>query len=92
MSNIQDAEEGDLSFLYMKSYIHYLEATKASAVLIPPEFEKLNNKLTYIEVEKPNLAFQKIINKYFNPKFNLTGIDKSASLSDSVPKLMKQLP
>ncbi len=81
LSNIQDAEEGDLSFLYMKYYSHYLEATKASVVLIPPDFEKLNNRLTYIEVEKPNLAFQKIIKKYFNPEFNLEGIDKSASIS-----------
>lgn len=81
LSNIQDAEEGDLSFLYMKSYNHYLETTKASVVLIPPDFEKLNKNLTYIEVEKPNLAFQKIIKNYFNPKFTLNGIDRSASLS-----------
>ena len=81
LSNIQDAEEGDLSFLYMKSYNHYLESTHASVVLIPPNFEKLNNKLTYIEVVQPNLAFQKIVKKYFNPKFNLAGVDKSVSLS-----------
>jgi len=84
LSNIQDAENGDLAFLYMPSYIEFLETTKASAVLIPPSFEKLNSNLNYIEVEKPNLAFQKIINTFFMPSFNLSEIDKTANIAPSV--------
>lgn len=83
LSNIQDSKKGDLTFLYMSSYTEYLKSTKASAVLIPPDFEKLNDDLTYIEVEKPNLAFQKIIKKYFLPTFDLQGIDKTASTHET---------
>jgi UDP-3-O-[3-hydroxymyristoyl] glucosamine N-acyltransferase len=83
LSNIQDSAEGDLTFLYMPSYLHYLKTTNASAILIPPDFEKLNEKITYIEVEKPNIAFQKIINRFFKPEFILEGIDESAKISES---------
>ena len=84
LSNIQDAENGDLTFLYMESYNEYLKTTKASAVLIPPKFEKVNKSISYIEVDKPNLAFQKVIDSYFKPEFKLSGIDKSAQLNDNI--------
>lgn len=83
LSNIQDAKSGDLTFLYMSSYIEHLQSTKASAVLIPPSFEKKNTEITYIEVDKPDLAFQKIVRKYFKPDFYLAGIHKSAQVSKS---------
>ena len=83
LSNIQDSKQGDLTFLYMSSYLYYLKSTKASAVLIPPDFEKLNNEITYIEVNKPNIAFQQIINRFFKPEFVLKGIDESSKISDS---------
>lgn len=83
VSNLKEAKKGDLSFLYMASYSEQLKSTNASAVLIPPTFDKINSNLTYIEVEKPNLAFQKIINEYLKPNFRLVGIDNSASIDDS---------
>ncbi len=83
LSNIQDASAGDLTFLYMDSYAHYLNTTKASAVLVTPTLNKSNKNITYIEVEKPNLAFQKIVTTFFQPKFELTGINESSSISDS---------
>ncbi|PID61248.1 MAG: UDP-3-O-(3-hydroxymyristoyl)glucosamine N-acyltransferase [Ignavibacteriae bacterium] len=84
VSNLQEAEAGNISFLYLPAYIHCLKDTKASVVLIPPDFEKINKEITYIEVEKPNIAFQAIIKKYFKPEFNLNGIDKSAQISETV--------
>jgi len=83
LSNIQDAKIGDLTFLYMPLYHEFLKTTNASAVLIPAEFEKSNKNITYIEVEKPDLAFQKIINTFFQPTFNLIGVDKSAFVSEN---------
>lgn len=79
LSNLKEANNGELSFLYMSSYLNQLKETKASVVLIPPTFEKSNPDLTYIEVEKPNIAFQKIVNTYFKPKFELSGIHSSAN-------------
>jgi len=84
ISSIQDAKKGDLTFLYMSSYLEYLESTNASVVLIPPAFEKINKNITYIEIEKPNLAFQKIISNYFKPKFELDWIHDSASIAENV--------
>lgn len=84
LSNIQDAETGDLTFLYMKSYNHFLNSTKASAILINKEIDQTNKNLTYIIVDKPNLAFQKIIIEYFNPEFRLEGIHHSAIFDENV--------
>lgn len=83
VSNLMEAMKGDLTFLYMASYTELLKTTKASAVLIPPKFEKLNDQLTYIEVDKPNIAFQKIINTFLKPQFNLSGIHDSAIIHSS---------
>lgn len=83
LSNLKEAKNDELSFLYISSYSNQLKETRATAVLIPPSFEKLNPSITYIEVEKPNIAFQKIINTYFKPTFELNGIDDSASYAES---------
>ena len=83
VSNLREAKKGELSFLYMSSYSESLKSTQASAVLIPPTFEKLNADLTYIEVDKPNIAFQQIINTFLKPEFNLSGIHESANVHSS---------
>lgn len=83
LSNLKEAKNDELSFLYMSSYSEQLKETKATAVLIPPSFDKSNPNITYIEVEKPNIAFQKIINTYFKPTFELIGIHSSANYDDS---------
>ena len=64
--------------------MQYLESTSASAVLIPPDFKKLNDNITYIEVDKPNLAFQRIIITYFKTNFTVNGVHESANIHDSV--------
>ena len=83
VSNLMEAKEGELSFLYMASYTDLLKSTKASAVLIPTTFEKLNKQLTYIEVDKPNISFQLIINTFLKPEFKLFGIHDSANIHES---------
>ncbi len=80
IAKIEEAKEGDLTFLYLPSYEKYLETTKASAVIISPEFKKTRSDLSYIEVQNPNVAFQKIITTFLKPKLNLSGIDSSASI------------
>ncbi|MBI1932711.1 MAG: UDP-3-O-(3-hydroxymyristoyl)glucosamine N-acyltransferase [Ignavibacteriales bacterium] len=84
LSNIQDAQEGDLTFLYMTSYNHFLSSTKASAILINKDIEQINKNLTYIIVDKPNIAFQNIIIKYFSPEFSLSGIHPTAVFDENV--------
>ncbi len=83
VAKIQESQKGDLTFLYLPAYQKYLKTAKASAVLIKPDIEKTNPDLTYIEVDNPDIAFQKIIIEYFSPEFKLNGVDKSAQYDES---------
>lgn len=78
LAKIQEAEKGDLTFLYMSSYEKYFPHTKASAVLVKPGFNKSRTDIAYIETNDPNKAFSRILIKYFKPEFKLEGIDESA--------------
>ncbi|PKL81518.1 MAG: UDP-3-O-(3-hydroxymyristoyl)glucosamine N-acyltransferase [Ignavibacteriae bacterium HGW-Ignavibacteriae-3] len=90
LAKIEEAQKGDLTFLYLPSFEKFLETTKASAVIISPEFKRTRTDLSYIEVKNPNVAIQKIIITFLNPKINLNGIDKSASIHPTV-KLGKNI-
>jgi len=81
IAKIQEAVTGELTFLYMPAYSKYLATTSASVVLISADFERNRDDLIYIIHRNPNVAFQKIIRKYFSPEFKLSGIDKSANVS-----------
>ncbi len=83
LAKIEEAAAGDLTFLYLPAYEKYFADTKASAIIVKPAFNKSRNDITYIEVENPNSAFFQVIEKYFKPDFNLTGIDPSASVDKS---------
>ena len=50
IAKIQEAKEGDLTFLYLSSYEKYLNTTKASVIFIKPDISKTREDLIYIEV------------------------------------------
>jgi len=83
VAKIEDAHSGELTFLYHSSFTKYLTSTHASVILISKTIEKIRADLTYIEVDDPKIAFQKIIEKYFSYAITLEGIDSSASISAS---------
>jgi UDP-3-O-[3-hydroxymyristoyl] glucosamine N-acyltransferase len=80
VSRIYESKKNDLTFLYLPTYEKYLSTTEASVVLIKPSIEKTRDDLIYIEVEKPDIALQKVILKYFNTSVPLSGIANSASI------------
>jgi len=80
LSKIEEANPGELTFLYLPAYEKYFADTKASAILVKPGFDKIRDDITYIEVNDPNKAFSKIIIHYFSPEFPLSGMDISASV------------
>ena len=80
IAKIEDAQSGELTFLYHPAYAKYLESTKASAIIVPKDFEKTRKDITYIEVEKANIAFQKILIKFFTPTIALHGIDATSQI------------
>jgi UDP-3-O-[3-hydroxymyristoyl] glucosamine N-acyltransferase len=83
LAKIEEAEENDLTFLYLPAYEKYFSSTKASAILVTPGFNKTRSDINYIEVDDPNKAFFKILRKYFSPEFHLEGIDPTASIHPS---------
>ncbi len=83
LANIEDATEGDLSFIGSSSYNKYLSTTHATAVLVNQNSPKDNSKTTYIEVDNPQIAFQIILNKFFKPNFKFSGISDSAVIAES---------
>ena len=78
ISKIEEAREGDLTFLYLPAYEKFFPSTKASAILVKPDFNKSRENIAYIEVQNPDFAFFTIIEKYFKPEFNLNGVDSTA--------------
>ena len=83
LAKIEEADPGELTFLYLPVYEKYFADTKASAILVKPGFNKTRSDITYIEVNDPNKAFSKILIHYFSPEFSLTGIEVSASVHPS---------
>jgi len=90
VARIEEAKNGDITFLYDNHYEKYLETTGASAILISSIKNIGNKNITYIKVPKPDIAFQEIIVKFFNPNFKFTGIAKSAKI-DSTTKLAENI-
>ncbi|MEW6702534.1 MAG: UDP-3-O-(3-hydroxymyristoyl)glucosamine N-acyltransferase [Bacteroidota bacterium] len=84
IAKIEEAKKGDLTFLYLPAYEKFLASTKASAILISPDFKKNRSDISYIEVKNPNVALQKIIINFLKPEIHLNGIHTNAAIHSSV--------
>ena len=83
VAKIDEAEKGDLTFLYLSHYEKFFASTGASAILVKPDFNKTRSDITYIEVDSPEKAFASVIISFFSPKLKLNGIDKTAFVDSS---------
>lgn len=83
VARIDEAEKGDLTFLYLPAFEKYLQSTGASAILVKPDFNKSRDDISYIEVDSPEKAFTAVIINYFSPKFELQGIDETSFIHKS---------
>ncbi|MDY0082160.1 MAG: UDP-3-O-(3-hydroxymyristoyl)glucosamine N-acyltransferase [Ignavibacteriaceae bacterium] len=83
VAKIEEAVQGDLTFLYLPAYEKFFPDTKASAIIVKTGFDKTRNDITYIECDSPNKAFFNIVRKYFTPKINISGIDTTAFIHPS---------
>lgn len=83
LAKIEEASNGDLTFLYMPAYEKYFPSTNASAIIVKPGFKKNRDDITYIESSDPNKAFAKILIHYFTPNFPLAGKDSTAFIHHS---------
>lgn len=78
LARIDDAKNGDLTFLYRSDFEKFYKATKSSAIIVKNGFNKTRSDLIHIEVDKPENAFTHILLHYFSPYFPLQGIDTTS--------------
>lgn len=84
VAKIDEAHQGDLTFLYHPSYLKYLDDTKATVILIKDDIERKRDDLIYIVVNNPQAALQQILNEYFSTPILLDGIHSTAVINDNV--------
>lgn len=83
ISGIEEAHEGDITFLANPKYLPYLEKTGASAVVVSKEIS--NSSKTLLQVNNPSLAFTKVVSLFITPAAgSLKGIDPTAVVGKNV--------
>jgi len=86
-ASMQEAVSGDLTFFHDRRYVKLLETTKASAAIVPADFDELpeGSDLICIGVSDPSAAFDKVIEEYGVKEKPFTpGIHPSAVVEPSV--------
>jgi len=83
VARIDEAGKGDLTFLYLQNFEKYFATTGASAILVKPEFNKTRDDISYIEVNEPEIAFNKILVHFFTKDLILEGVDETAFVHSS---------
>lgn len=83
VSGIEDAQEGDITFLANPKYLKFLDKTKASAIITSRDVKAAAKPV--IRVDNPSLAFMKVVSlsqptETILPK----GIDKTAIIGKDV--------
>ena len=82
ISGIEDATEGDITFVANPKYIKYIEQTNASAIVCSPDISSESKNL--LKVKNPYLAYAKAIT-FLNPPKKETGtIDERAFIGKDV--------
>jgi UDP-3-O-[3-hydroxymyristoyl] glucosamine N-acyltransferase len=82
ISGIEDAKEGDITFIANPKYIKYVETTNASAIVCSPGISSESKNL--LKVKNPYLAYAKAIT-FLNPPREETGtVDERAFIGKDV--------
>lgn len=80
---IEDAHEGQLTFLSNKKYFKHLDSTGASAVIVPPEISKA--KQTLLIHPHPYFAFAQAVRLFYpEPDVYPAGIHERAVIGENV--------
>lgn len=83
ISGIIEAKKGDITFVANRKYLHLMEKTKASAILVFPNIT--NSFRPLIQVENPSLAFSKIISSIGPEPIQFSpGIHPTAVIGENV--------
>ena len=89
ISGIEDAKEGDITFVANPKYIKYIEQTNASAIVCSPDISSESKNL--LKVKNPYLAYAKAIT-FLNPPREETGTVDERAFIGRMLSLEKMLP
>ncbi len=78
---IEEANEGDITFIANKKYLKRLKLTKASAVLVPPKTDAEGKNL--IVVDDPYVALGKLLAFFYPLEHGGSGISPDAYIEES---------
>ncbi len=82
LATLDDAGEGEITFLANPKYLAKVATTRASAVVLPPGVDRHGRNA--IEIASPYLAFAKLMNLFHVLPYRAGGIMEGAWLADSV--------
>jgi UDP-3-O-[3-hydroxymyristoyl] glucosamine N-acyltransferase len=82
VSGINEAKEGDITFISAKKYIKDLPKCKASCVIVKEPIDSIS--ITQLKVPNPYLAFAKLLEHFYVKPQKPIGISKDAIISDAV--------
>ena len=82
VSGIQDAQEGDITFVSRESYRKFLAGCKASCLMVKEPVEGIG--IVQLKVSNPHYAFAKLLEHFFIKPQKPLGISKDAIVSHEV--------
>jgi len=84
LGKIEEAKEGELSFIANPKYQHFLYTTNASIVIVGNSFQAEKEfKATLIRVEDPYSAFSNLLEMYRSIRLNKSGIEEPNFIHES---------
>jgi UDP-3-O-[3-hydroxymyristoyl] glucosamine N-acyltransferase len=81
ISDIQNAKEGDLTFLSNPKYSRFLKTTEASAIILSRQVQNL--KAAQLICDEPYVAFAKALSLFYIEKLPYPSISPSSRISKS---------
>jgi len=84
VASLDDAKEGDLSFIRSSKYMKHIDSTGASVVIVPKDAELPNNDKAYLLSEDPYISFAQVLKKYFSPMRPFRGVMANAYVDETV--------
>ena len=83
VAGIEEAQEGDITFIYLPRHLDKVSSTKASAIIVNENVKA--GSIPRIKVKDPRWAFTKVLRKFAPsvPKPSV-GIDKRSSIGKDV--------
>jgi len=86
IAGIEDADEGDITWLSHSRYEKWLEKSRASCIIVNRESLIVNRKegIATIEVQNPAIAIAKLLEEFYPEEPRATGISNKAQIAPSV--------